>query len=97
MQQQEVSKRAAERVAAGEIVLVTIASDEAVVFHGDDYRESITVLDDALGYCLADRWEAARPEQTVVVFIGGDTSAPVQMVVERRRLEQAVVGVGRRS
>lgn len=95
--QREVSKRTAERVAAGEVVLVTIAGEDAVVFHGDDYRESITVLDDALGYCLADRFEAAGPEQTVVVFVGDDSSAAVQMVIEKRRLEAVVVGAGGRS
>jgi hypothetical protein len=90
MQQQEVARRTAEKVAAGQGYLVTIIGDDSLVFHGEEGRESVTVLDDAVGYVLADRWQAARPEQTVVVFVGGDP-APVQLIVEKRRLERVAI------
>jgi hypothetical protein len=81
--QQEVPERIRERVAAGVGHLVTLAGDDAfVVIEG---HESVTVLDDAVGFVLKDKWERARPEQTVIVYIGGHP-APVQMIVEKWRL-----------
>jgi len=94
--EQEVGERTRRRVAEGVGYLVTIEGEDSLVFHGEDYRESVTVLDDALGFVLKDKFDQARADQTVVVYIGGDSS-PVQLIVERRRLRVVTAGIGGQS
>jgi hypothetical protein len=79
-------------VAAEVGYLVSLSGEEAFVCHGDTYRESVTVLDDAVGFVRKEAFDQAQPEQTVVVFIGGDP-APVQLIVEKRRLEIVTAGI----
>lgn len=94
--EQQVPKRVAERVANGVGYLVRLAGEESFVVHAGNLRESVTVLDDAVGFVLKDRWDAAGPRTTVVVYVGGHP-APVQMIVEKRRLEVLAAGIGGQS
>lgn len=80
-------RAAKPHVDGGSGYFVAIEGEDSLVFHDVETREGVVVVDDAVAYVNRETWDRAKPDDVVVVFVGGEPLfAPVQLQVRKRRL-----------